>query len=419
MSFPVRLEKNQPADSDNPSAGAAQIRNLKGFLEDLFGVLDTQTYTAKAMDIGVGGQITVGQQRLLFQDGSATVPAFGFAGATDTGLSYDGATTAIAILRNGVRVGYLGIPQQPDMGGIGQDTSAWTGVVRVDAGVWSASKSIPGITDLELAFGDNAGLSNNYTLHSLVTMGRALDGTGGEGVLGLFAKTTTGTGGDKNTLYAEAWNAKEAGIVGTVIAGTFEGVKSGGSYTSGFTWGAYAYAHHTGATPDGGLVGIGIDVGNYGTVEGPGADSNYKMNILLGSLGTNLSDFAIYTGSAEQGWVTGYYQTRVSSAFISLTSPLGYPVGTPGTTDGIIFQNSANWLSAIRLPNNVWIHSAYSVGGGVAPVIKFNSDDATISLGMSRVAAAVAANFSATHLVRLKDQNGLDCYIPCMPTTSW
>jgi hypothetical protein len=136
MSFPVRLEKNQPADSDNPSAGAAQIRNLKGFLEDLFGVLDTQTYTAKAMDIGVGGQITVGQQRLLFQDGSATVPSFGFSGATGTGLAYDGATTAIAVLRNGTKVGYLGIPAQPDLGGFGLDTSAKSGVPYVQAGTW-------------------------------------------------------------------------------------------------------------------------------------------------------------------------------------------------------------------------------------------------------------------------------------------
>jgi hypothetical protein len=136
MSLPNRLEKTSPSDSDNPSAGAAQIRNLKGFLEDLFGVLDTQTYTAKAMDVGLGGQVTVGQQRLLFQDGSATVPSFGFSGATGTGLAYDGATTAIAILRNGSKVGHLGIPQQPDMGGTGQDTSTWIGMTGVRSGTW-------------------------------------------------------------------------------------------------------------------------------------------------------------------------------------------------------------------------------------------------------------------------------------------
>jgi len=109
MALPARLEKNQPADSDNPSAGAAQIRNLKGFLEDLFGVLDTQTYTAKAMDVALSGQVTIGQQRMLLQDGSATIPAFAFSGATGTGFSYDTSKAAISILRGGSRVGYLDV----------------------------------------------------------------------------------------------------------------------------------------------------------------------------------------------------------------------------------------------------------------------------------------------------------------------
>jgi len=29
MGFPTSLDKSSPADTDNPSAGAAQIRNLK------------------------------------------------------------------------------------------------------------------------------------------------------------------------------------------------------------------------------------------------------------------------------------------------------------------------------------------------------------------------------------------------------
>jgi hypothetical protein len=159
-------------------------------------------------------------------------------------------------------------------------------------------------------------------------------------------------------------------------------------------------------------------VGNQGTVDSVGADSNYKMNILLGALGTNLADFAIYTGSPDQGWITGYYQTKVSYSFITLGGPLGFPVGTPGTTMGLLFYNDANWKSAIKLPNNVWIHSAYSVGGGDMPVIKANADDATISLGALRVAASVAANFSATHYIYIKDQNGLDLYIPAK-TAIW
>jgi hypothetical protein len=421
MALPARIEKTSPADSDNPSAGAAQIRNLKGFLEDLFGVLDTQTYTAKAMDIGVGGQITVGQQRLLFQNGNATTPSFGFAGATGTGLAYDGATTAIAILRNGSKVGHLGIPQQPDMGGTGLDSSAWTGVVRVDAGVWSAADvlNLPGVTDRLVTIGDDAGLSNNNVDHSLMTIGRDLDSAGGgESTLGVFGVTTTGIGGDKTTLYVEGWNSKAAGIAGNITALNANGVKSGASYTSGTTYAAYAYALHTGALPDGGLIGLGADIGNYGTVEGPGGDANYKMNLALGSGGTNLADFAIYTTSATQGWVTGYYQTKVSYQYINLVGPLGYPVGTPATTTGIWMENSANWASAIRIPNNVWIHGNHSAGSTKTPLIKASADDVTISLGVTKTAVVNAALFSATKYVLIKDINGASCYVPCADA-SW
>jgi len=109
MGFPQRLQKDEPQDTGNPSAGAAEFRNLKLFIEDLFGVLDTQSYSAKAMDIGLAGQVTVAQERLLFQNGSATIPAFGFAGATGTGLSYDGTNADISILRNGTRICSLGV----------------------------------------------------------------------------------------------------------------------------------------------------------------------------------------------------------------------------------------------------------------------------------------------------------------------
>lgn len=137
MGFPVQFDKAAPADADNPSAGAAEIRSVKSFLEDLFGILDTQYYSAKAMDIGLAGQITVAQQRLLFQNGSPTIPAFAFAGATGSGLAYDGATTALAVLRDGTRVGYLGIPQPQSLGGFGVDVSAVTGSAEAVTGAWS------------------------------------------------------------------------------------------------------------------------------------------------------------------------------------------------------------------------------------------------------------------------------------------
>jgi len=142
MGFPTSLDKSAPADTDNPSAGAAQIRNLKIFLEDLFGIQDAVNYSAAPFAIGQAGQLTIAQTRMLFQTGNATTPSFAFAGATSTGLAYDGATTAIAVLRNGVKVGHLGIPTRQDMGGTGQDSSAWTGVPYVTAGAWSSEGQV-------------------------------------------------------------------------------------------------------------------------------------------------------------------------------------------------------------------------------------------------------------------------------------
>ena len=59
MGFPVRIEKTSPADSDNPSAGAAQIRDLKEFIEDYFNIADTVSYTVSPFDPEVTGRINV------------------------------------------------------------------------------------------------------------------------------------------------------------------------------------------------------------------------------------------------------------------------------------------------------------------------------------------------------------------------
>lgn len=65
MSFPTRIEKTTPEDSANPSAGAGQIRNLKGFVEDILGITDAATYTAAAMSVSTAGKITLVQDILL------------------------------------------------------------------------------------------------------------------------------------------------------------------------------------------------------------------------------------------------------------------------------------------------------------------------------------------------------------------
>lgn len=107
MALPASLDKTAPADADNPSAGAAQIRALKTFIEDVFGITDATNYTAAPFAISTAGQVTVAQPRMLLQNGGPTQVSVGFAGATGHGLFYDSATQAIGIAIAGAKVGYL------------------------------------------------------------------------------------------------------------------------------------------------------------------------------------------------------------------------------------------------------------------------------------------------------------------------
>src|SRR3990167_4361541 len=59
MALPQAIDKAAPADSDNPSAGASQIRNLKTFLEDVFGLTDATNYTVAPFAITTAGVVTV------------------------------------------------------------------------------------------------------------------------------------------------------------------------------------------------------------------------------------------------------------------------------------------------------------------------------------------------------------------------
>jgi len=59
MALPQRIERLTPADADNPSAGAAEIRGLKAFIEDYFHIQDTVSYTVSPFDPEVTGRINV------------------------------------------------------------------------------------------------------------------------------------------------------------------------------------------------------------------------------------------------------------------------------------------------------------------------------------------------------------------------
>ena len=58
MALPNLINAASPADADNPAAGAAQIRGLKQFLEDLFGLTDSLNYTVGGVTISSAGVVS-------------------------------------------------------------------------------------------------------------------------------------------------------------------------------------------------------------------------------------------------------------------------------------------------------------------------------------------------------------------------
>jgi len=69
MAFPILINKSDPADPDNPSAGAAAFRQLKTYLEDVFGLSDNTNYSAAAFVISTAGVVTVKQTPLTLDSG--------------------------------------------------------------------------------------------------------------------------------------------------------------------------------------------------------------------------------------------------------------------------------------------------------------------------------------------------------------
>ena len=52
MALPNEIDKSTPGNNDDPSQGAAQIRDLKTFLEDLLGLVDATNYTVRIFNTG-------------------------------------------------------------------------------------------------------------------------------------------------------------------------------------------------------------------------------------------------------------------------------------------------------------------------------------------------------------------------------
>lgn len=61
MALPSTIDKATPAATDSPALGDDQIRALKLFIEDVFGIPDATSITAAAFSISAGGVVTVSQ----------------------------------------------------------------------------------------------------------------------------------------------------------------------------------------------------------------------------------------------------------------------------------------------------------------------------------------------------------------------
>jgi hypothetical protein len=107
MALPNLINAASPADADNPSAGAAQIRGLKQFLEDLFGLTDNTNYTVSPFSISTGGVLS---GLVLANLAAITTSAESWIGpSSTTGIYFKGGKVGIGTITPGSALDVVGI----------------------------------------------------------------------------------------------------------------------------------------------------------------------------------------------------------------------------------------------------------------------------------------------------------------------
>jgi hypothetical protein len=305
-------------------------------------------------------------------------------------------------------------------GGNGQDSSAWTGVVRTDTGVWSAAEvlKLTGTGLLTVEVGDLAGTGLTYA-NAKHAFGAILDNAPGAANLNISTSIpaiTHATVLDHYGIFSTILTAHDATAQPQCSAIAVWGQASIQGSPKGWAIGLQGYATTVGAGDDGLLLGVASELRNLGTV-GSIAGNNQKVNLWLANHMEQVTAALIMQdghNGTTYGWESGFLMYDCGESFIRLLDPTGYPFGTAASTTGILMQNSVNWKSAMSIPNDVWIWSNYASGSvNALRLIKGNADDATISLGVTKTAVSVAGNFSATKYVLIKDSSGNSCYVPC------
>lgn len=309
-------------------------------------------------------------------------------------------------------------------GGTGLDSSSWTGIIRTDAGVWSAEEALrlPGNALLTVEVGDFSWITTQYD-NAHHAFAAVLGNTPGESNLSLFTQIPAVSNAivqDHYSLFANIISSHDSTSQPAMSAIAVWGQASIQDSPKGWAIGVQGYATTVGATDDGLLLSIAAELRNLGTV-GSLAGGDQKVNIWVANHQKQVMA-AIFMADGHNGvtygWQDGFLMNDCGYTFISMLEPTGYPFGTPASTTGIVMYNHAKWKSALSAPNDVWIRSNYSSGSiNAIPLIKGNADDTTISLGVTRAVASNAANFSPNRLITFKDTQGNQLYIPAMDAT--
>jgi len=249
MALPQQIDKTNPADSDNPSAGASVIRQLKTFLEDVFGLTDATNYTLAPFAITTAGVVTVKVTPFTLDTGvnlvvGGTVVVTGLATfnagiSVPTGQNVTGAGTAqvtgFATISATTLTGALSTAAQPNITSVGtltaltiSGTLTLTGATVAGTPTWSSSQAItlstaaqPNITSVgTLTALTVSGAINKVTITAPAASATLTLATGSSLITAGANSLTLTTTGPTNVTLPTSGTLATTGGSGTLTAGT-------------------------------------------------------------------------------------------------------------------------------------------------------------------------------------------------------
>ncbi|MBP6859832.1 MAG: beta-propeller fold lactonase family protein [Candidatus Magasanikbacteria bacterium] len=258
--------------------------------------------------------------------------------STITALSVLG-TTSLSVISSGT---WNGSVISPIYGGIGQNSSGWSGLIRVTAGVWATSSvslatDVSGILSIARGGTNSSTLAANgsviysdgagYNATAVGVSGQVLQSTG-SGAPVWVATSSLGISGNSYSSWTLATSTDDIGYSVT------SGVKVVFSGIDGIT------TTRSGATLSVGLTSSGVNAGTYGSA----------------------STIPVLTIDAF-GRVIGNASTTIAIAGSQITS------GTVSSTFGGTGQDSSAWTGLIRVTSGIWSTSTVLLASDVTGVL--------------------------------------------------